>query len=269
MNFLKHKNGESIIEVTLASMIILVAIMTAFKILTLAFAQKNMTESRMIGIHLAREGMEAVHYIRDYNWLYYGSNQRICWNYLQDNNDDGTLNDTECTEDGSNGFNSTQIGTGDNGALAGTMEYALKQEGNHWLLTRMGINGHTIANGDWATITKDNVGINADKTTGANNTDTEESFRICKDSNDVLYTSCLNTSADKNNRTKFVRYVKIQYAKDPADPSSTGGLTEGQKQNMFQATVGVKWLENNTLQDVEITSILSDFYKRTPLDEEN
>ena len=293
--YFKNTSGESIIEIMITMMIILLAVTTAFRMLNLAFLQKNLTQDRVIAINLAREGVEAVRYIRDYNWLYYGSKRRVCWNHLQDNNGgdgDGVINgsDSECAESGSNGFAQSQIGshTGD----IDSMEYALKQDGSHWFITREGFNSHTVDNGNWDTLTSNNIATNegvvgSGGSKSTNTTDTIESFRLCKDSAGTeLIVSCLNNSgysaANANDITKFFRYIKVEYpnhANYSNDPTSTTSIefpsgsgnnySRGQLHNKINVIVGVKWEEAGNMQDVELVTLLSDFYERSELDIQN
>ena len=277
MKNLLNRNGESLLEVMMAIAVIFLAIISAFKVLSMSFVQKEMTEARMIGINLAREGIEAVHYMRDYNWLYYGSNQRICWNHLEDNDEDGqvfiggTKDDPECSENATNGFPDHQIATED-GASPGQMEYILNQDDTHWFFTRNKEDNTKIANGDWDALLVNEIGINADGSKIAIPNVVAESYRLCRDTSGVRYISCLSPDADINSRTQFLRSVKIEYLNgDPTDTNdaNTNGLSDGQESNLYQVTVAVKWMEQGHIQDVEILSILSDFYKRTPLDKEN
>ena len=299
--FIKNKSGESILEVMITMFIIFLAVSTAFRMLNLAFLQKNLTEDRVIAINLAREGMEAVRYIRDYNWLYYGSKRRVCWNHLQDNNDsgdtghgDGLLNndDNECSEDGINKFASDQLGSHSSTSDKFQMEYALKQDESHWFLTREGDSSHPIDNGDWDTLDMTNIAtIEGDTSSigekSSNSNSTVESFRLCKDTaGDNLIVSCLNSSgysaANTTDITKFFRYIKISYPNhsdysnnpqdtDPINYPSGSGLsyTKGQLHNKINVIVGVKWQEAGTLQDIELSTILSDFFERSSLDIQN
>ena len=266
----------------LTLVIILLAITTAFKTLTLSFLQNNLTGDRIQAINLAREGMEAVRYIRDYNWLYYGNDRRICWNHLEDNDNNGILNDggdSACTEKGSFGFAENQIGSHVVAPPNLTqMEYILKQNGSHWFLTRKGEGVTTINIGDWASLTKDLIttqegSLNPKKlgNSSALKTDTSESFRICQDPNTELFTSCLDLAVADKILTKFFRYVHIKYNSNPQneDDVNVNTLSDGQEVNIMEVIVGVKWVENGILQDVELVTFLSDFYKRTEIDTQN
>ena len=285
---IRSKNGETIVEIMISLLIILLAIITAFQILSSALQQSSLTENRIIAINLAHEGMEAVRYIRDYNWLYYSSYKRKCWNYLEDNNNNGIIyqdadrdglydlsatgelvkEDTECSElrDTAN-----QIA-----AATCHMEYILKQNGSHWFLTSQGHNSTPITGNSWSLLNQNNIHTKEGNTfvsgqtqlgSSDTNYDIIESFRLCRNNENSLYVSCLNESPANENLisdanpleiSKFFRYVKILYE----DGSSAPGDTD----NKITAVVGVKWVENNILQDVELITKFSDFYERLPED---
>ncbi len=306
MFFLKNNSrGETIIEIIIVLIIIVLTLTSSFKIISLSFRHTKITKDRIIAINLAREGMEAVRYIRDYNWLFYGSKQRICWNHLEDWNNDGILNGDEdgddsfneeedqCTEsDTVSGVAAHQIGVGDLSKDNKVMEYVLKQDNSQWFLTREGAGDYEIGNGDWEKLTKENMAtregdLDAMGERSSDNVaekDIVESFRLCKDKrSEEFYVSCLNDNTskgvvDKNYReanpdliTKFFRYVKIIYDNNPIDSNDidSNGLTNGQEVNTMTVVVGVKWMENESLQDVELVTKLTDFYKRTNSDGKN
>lgn len=256
----KNILGETIIELIITLVIIMLAVTTAFKILTMAYIQNKISKDRVIALNLAREGMEAVRYIRDYNWLYYGNDKRICWNHLEDTNDDGLLNgtDSSCTED--SGMADIAIAES-----AGGQEYILRQNGTHWFITQQGANGQKITWGDWDTeISTNNAGINADGTDGANSNDYDKSFRICEGLGEKagFLVSCLDDNADTTKKTKFLRYVKIQYE----DPRAA--LVDSSNNEMI-VTTGIRWQEKNQLKNIELVTKLSDFFERTEADGQN
>ena len=299
MKIFKNISGETIIEVMLTLTIILLAITSGFKLITMAFTQKSLTHNKVIAINLAREGMESVRYIRDYNWLFYGSKRRVCWNHLEDFNHDGYAfgdedrddvlyeNEDKCNENGITNIAEHQLGVPDDSETpAGIMEYALKQNGTHWFLTRCkevssvpapnpasGITpctgGDLIVNGDFDTLLKEHVGVNEAQNVPAviideNHAKTVAAFRICKDAKpedteeviqNARYVSCLQDSGLI--MTKFYRYIRIQY-NDGTSPPTAGD-------NIMTIVVGVKWLEGNAMHDVELMSKLTDFYERSYL----
>lgn len=278
--FIKSKKGgESILEIIITLIIIMLAITSAFKTLSIAFVQKNLTRDRIIAINLAREGIEAVRYIREYNWLYYGSKQRVCWNHFEDSDNDGDVyvagvkDDPECVDDGG-GMATFQIGRGlggdeviNNANDTGEAEYVLKQYNTHWYLSFKGQRAapDLISVGDWAKLTDDNIATVAEVekgSTGHADEDIVESFRLCKDNaRKALFVSCMNgansgsAEADPALYSKFFRYVKIMYGNGAAIPT--------QGDNIITVAVGVKWLERDSVQDVTLAIKLTDFYNRT------
>lgn len=95
--FKKHKTkrGESIIEVMVATVIILTALSAIMTLFSSSIHTNTVTKERVIALNLAREGIEAIRYIRDTNWLNYSNTRRLCWNFLpevgftcEDSNDD-------------------------------------------------------------------------------------------------------------------------------------------------------------------------------------
>ena len=290
MYVFKNKTGETVFEVLITVLIILIAFTASFRILMTSLAHKNLTKNRIVAINLAREGLEAVRYIRDYNWLFYGSKKRVCWNHLQDNNNNGALgDDAECLEfidtnctDSNCGFAANQIGSGDS-ANPGNMEYILKQNGTHWFLTRCYKKNSTdcasttlITNGSWDTATTaDKIAVKITDTTRTNSpdsTDITKGFQLCKGDSapkNNMITSCLNTEVTTNQFTKFFRYVKIFYEGNINSVTTSATLSEGQQLNKMKVLVGVKWLENGVEQDIELVTMLSDFYERTTIDGQN
>lgn len=259
---LKNFTGETIVEIIIAILIILLALTTSFKVLSLAFTQKEFTRNKIMAINLAREGMEAVRYIRDYNWYYYGNNKRICWNHYQDNNDNGNLDlgvggDLICSEEGDKKFAQHQIGS----HSGSKQEYILKQKGSHWFLTRNTKNGTKLSNGDFMSLNVNNLGLGS---SNANNI--SQSYQLCESLDlENRYVSCLNQekvsySKTNSNRTKYFRAVFIEYDNDPQD------FSNGYKVNEMKVSVIVKWVNKGVVKDVELITKLTDFYQRTDND---
>ena len=74
-----RNRGETIIEV-LVSVVILALVMTAtFLLLQRAVAVNEDVRNRIIGLNIAREGLEGVRNIRDTNWLKYSGDRRGKW----------------------------------------------------------------------------------------------------------------------------------------------------------------------------------------------
>ncbi|MCF7836150.1 prepilin-type N-terminal cleavage/methylation domain-containing protein [Candidatus Gracilibacteria bacterium] len=79
---LKSRRGETLIEVLVAIIILVVGALSAVKLLGLASINSQLTKERVIATNLSREGLEAVRNIRDTNWLRFGGERRLCWNNI-------------------------------------------------------------------------------------------------------------------------------------------------------------------------------------------
>ena len=92
---LQKIRGESIIESLIGIAIIIIALAGIMALFSDNIRLNHSTRNRIIAINLAREGIEAVRFVRDSNWLVYSNDRRVCWN-----------NDTEndCVDSGSDGI---------------------------------------------------------------------------------------------------------------------------------------------------------------------
>jgi hypothetical protein len=274
----KNSSGETIAEIIIAITIILLAISAGFKTAGVSFQQKAISEDRVTALNLAREGIEAVRWIRDNNWIQYAQDKRICWNFLEDNNNDGKIGtgggDDLCEEQGATGQANHIMGTG--GAPLGRMEYFLRRNGTYWFLSRGVFSGGVLQNGDFTTkITKATAGVSADGKTEASGVADEYpfSFRLCKETNTSetdftgLFISCLDEAKkygndkSKTTMTKFLRSVRIEYNNPMVAPTKTD--------NIVNAIVTVQWIEQDLLQKVELMSSFSDHFGRKPQDQNN
>lgn len=79
MKFLKKNSGESIIEVLVSTIIIVVILTTVFVLINRGVSVSVNVENRVQAINIAREGIEAVRNIRDTNWLKYSGDRRGKW----------------------------------------------------------------------------------------------------------------------------------------------------------------------------------------------
>lgn len=77
---LTSRRGETLIEVVVALMMLIVGALTALRLMGVASISNQLTKERVIATNLAREGIEAVRTIRDTNWLRYAGERRKCWN---------------------------------------------------------------------------------------------------------------------------------------------------------------------------------------------
>jgi type II secretory pathway pseudopilin PulG len=79
---IKSRRGESLVEVLIAILVLLVGALSTLRLLGSADINNQLTKERVVATNLAREGLEAVRSIRDTNWLRFAGERRICWNNL-------------------------------------------------------------------------------------------------------------------------------------------------------------------------------------------
>lgn len=262
---MKNRSGETLIEIIMALSIIILALTSSFRLLGNAMYTKEVAKSRVIAINLAREGMEAVRYIRDYNWLYNSSKKRVCWNHFEDNDNNGILGaDNTCLDNGS-GMSNNQI------APTGEQDFLLKQNNTHWFLSTNGFNNHSITNTDWDTdVTFDTAKINGETLVRSTNaTDATISYQLCWNITPTRMVSCANTDAshgeaqaNSNAATKYFRMIKIYYDNNEDNIPEVPVLDT----NTMYVITRVSWAEKKNMQDVVLQSALTDFYQRTPDD---
>ena len=94
---LKSRRGETLVEVLVALMLLVVGALGALRLFGMAAVNNELTKERVIATNLAREGLEAVRSTRDTNWLRFAGERRKCWNNIEaaqclDDNDDGVPN---------------------------------------------------------------------------------------------------------------------------------------------------------------------------------
>ena len=84
----KNIRWETIAEIIITIIILMLTIMSGYKVLSSTLTAKDIAEDRIIAINLAKEWLEGIRYIRDYNWLFYGDRAELCWNHYEDFNND-------------------------------------------------------------------------------------------------------------------------------------------------------------------------------------
>lgn len=78
-NFFQSR-GESLSETVISIFIISFSIVTATTLVVASLKTNNASKERLIAINLAREGIEAIHFVRDTNWMQFSRDRRVCWN---------------------------------------------------------------------------------------------------------------------------------------------------------------------------------------------
>lgn len=80
-NFLKTR-GETLTETLVALFILALSIVAAVTLLVSSIRANEASRERIIAINIARTGLEAIHNIRDTNWLVHSADKRLCWNNM-------------------------------------------------------------------------------------------------------------------------------------------------------------------------------------------
>lgn len=83
---LRASNGITVIEVIVATFILLVAIVGSYSVFTQIFMATSSTSDRLVAAYLAQEGIEVIRNIRDTSWINssdWGSMFTICNNGCQ------------------------------------------------------------------------------------------------------------------------------------------------------------------------------------------
>jgi len=81
-NILKNSQGQGLIEVIIAIAVISVGLFAVLTLFASNFNGEQEAKARVVGVNLAREGVEAVKNIRDSNWLHGDENQYDENNFL-------------------------------------------------------------------------------------------------------------------------------------------------------------------------------------------
>ncbi len=74
-----RKRGETLLEVVVAITIMVAVLTSVFTLLIQISAANINVINRVVGLNIAREGIEAVRNIRDTNWLKYSGDRRGKW----------------------------------------------------------------------------------------------------------------------------------------------------------------------------------------------
>ncbi len=100
-NFQKSRAGFTLVEAIVAIGVISVGFVGSLVLISKSSAQASILKDRVVAAHLAAEGLEVVHNIRDTNWL-----KGFPWRTGLDDTSNGTVN-----------YNSTGVTNSDNQCL--------------------------------------------------------------------------------------------------------------------------------------------------------
>jgi len=84
-----RNKGETILEVVLAVVVLVLVLTSVFMILGQSISQLSDLRNRVFAVNLAREGIEIVRNVRDTNWLQFAGDKRSNWLCVGGNNAQG------------------------------------------------------------------------------------------------------------------------------------------------------------------------------------
>lgn len=249
--FILGKKWETLVEVIIALLILSIVLISTFRIMWNSKLSVDTARDRSQAVSIARDWIESVRYIRDFNWIKYSKDKRICWNFLADNQawwvTDWVINfswwDSDCSESmiWSNKWSANFIFS---------WSYLLLQNLSDESYSRFFLSTRW-ENLDSIWSKKDNLNIYSDLNL----------FRLCQNGSWWIIISCFSPWISSEYKwIKFFRKIKIEYIDifgNYYDISSSPQLA-----NHIKVTSTVIWPHANSVLSIELTSILSDYYWR-------
>lgn len=201
-----NQRGETLIEVLLAIMILLIGVISVVKLFESVAINRQIIKERIIATNLAREALEATRNLRDTNWLRFAGEKRKCWN----NNFP-----TSCD--------------GNNPILPDQSYRILFDESYRFILE--GISGR----------------LELEDGAAAN-----ENYRL------KINSAGLYNHEDGENSV-FFREIYTEYLDQQQNPISDASASTA---NILRLTAKVAWQNRGKIQDVVLTTILTDHLNR-------
>ena len=220
----KTKKGSVMIEVLVSLFIFGMGLAGATALISSAIHANSVNKNRIIALNLAREGIEAVRNMRDTNWMTWSANMRQCWNFWDNTDEDGEVDDDDLA---------CNISVGDD---QNNHPFGKLSDGN---FVRDFIVDFDETNYRWALIPIPNSSSLSSELYLNNNN---------------LYTH----KPTGNIKTNFRRDIEITYIDNidgdfPADPA---------KDNRILVKSTVTWQEENVSHEVVLAQTLTDYYAR-------
>lgn len=256
-----NQRGETLAETLIALSILAIGITMASSSIINTLRNMTTAKNRIIAVNIAREGMEAMHNIRDTNWLLYSDLRRECWN-----NDPSV---TPC--DGQN-------------PLPPGIYVVYRAQDNHWKLA--------LADSD-PNVDSDNDGVDDNDLDLAQMTLVDMDTTMDSDGdgisdNDTDFYNHIkgipDPSGTETKPTIFKRYLRVEYLDndgafdpisqmdEPIDSINTLqewkaiGETDAKKLNRIRITCTVEWASGEAQHHIDLKTILSDHLGRMELE---
>lgn len=247
-------------EVMISFFILVVGLTGALSVIVSTGNTNSAHKNRFIAANLAQEAIEAVRNMRDTNWLVYSSNLRECWNFWDDEDENGVINsdDEACTVE--NGQNTHPFGRKTTNPDGSTNSFIADFDPDtfRWVL----VSGDRLGTGI--------PGIHTSKDYGGGYQLYERIFN-----GRSFYT---HNREDANHKpSPFSREVEIYYIDntnflDNGNGTFVGGefpdtgFTEEENKeqdNRMLVVVRMSWFDRGNERELVLSTLLTDFFART------
>jgi type II secretory pathway pseudopilin PulG len=288
----KSARGSFLADVMVSMGILSLSITGSIGLISQSIQTNAINKNKVIAVNLAREGIEGVRLIRDTNWLRYGTQKRVCWNFWSNTNENSSLDfggDEDCIENeitGYEGINRHPIGLaggiGENGTVR-IKNYilALDEKSYDWYLVE---NFYSIPDsGDVENqVETFRLTGSADEknlTSGDSSADWsarkdiqgQMNSRLYLDKETSLYTHKINeTLGGSNIPTDFYREIILEYplGEDGFYPDNGNSDLNKVTDNQMSVTSKVWYrAHGGNMQSVTLETELTDYFERTNLSE--
>jgi hypothetical protein len=245
--FSGKSQGETLLEVIVALLVITMGAATATSLIITAINANVFNKDSLIALNLAQEGLEYMHNLRDSNWLAYSANTQHCWNMATSTG--------SCAPPYSGLLVEANPGT-----VPG-----LKK-------------GYSL--GAKLTTTANGTPLDLSNGVAGSGNDNEANYRIrYRDTDAAVNSDGVGTTTDDNDFmasspngttnglpwtmlafTKYYRSIEIQY--NIIAPSAPWGLTpttDPKLADMMIVTSRVQWLDGPNMREVALSSALSSY----------
>ncbi len=226
---LKSRRGETLIEVLVAIIIIIVGALSAVRLLGIASIHNQLTKERVIATNLSREGLEAVRNIRDTNWLRFAGERRRCWNNAD------FANPIECKDNNSDGI--------PNDVIIHEQQYIVKFDGTNyrWELDEVGLTSRLDLEDGEIGEDDEKYRLRINSVTGLFNHEDEDLD---------------DSDGEINENSVYFREIYTEYLE------SDQTLAASESANILRITSKVEWYDRGKISDVTLTTIITDYLGR-------
>jgi type II secretory pathway pseudopilin PulG len=239
MNFFrKNTRGETLAETLIALSILAIGITVASTVTSSSIQNLENTVNRIVATNLAREGLEAVHNIRETNWMKFSNNKRGCWNHLPQS----TASTDACTP------GTTNIQAGDYIVYLDTAK--------RWRLEKL------------TTLNQDTLPVLYKLSASS-----EKIEEIFNHIGPLAITESLGntTTPPDKSKTLFKRIIHIEYLNNTGnvygDIPAENGLPADPDYNRMNVSSKVTWTRNGQTFNAELKTRFSDYLGRENLDD--